>query len=150
MSAVLHAILPPEIKLVARLVLLFVCFRGFIKFNLLSLGVSYFVFQVSTDFSDVDGDLLNITNQLGDLLIVKSAVLFESKVILLLLTSCQGPLFEFFLVPIHLKFELVHALVRLEDHILYVVEPVLLVSDALLKLFNFVLEATTLALSDLF
>lgn len=139
MSAVLHAILPPEVKLVARLVLLLVCFRGFVKFNLLGLGVGHFVFQVSADFSDVDGDLLDVTNQLCDLLIVKSAVLFECKVILLLLTSSQGPLLEFFLVPVHLKFELVHALVRLKDHVLDVVKAVLLVSDALLKLFDFVL-----------
>jgi len=55
-------------------------------------------------------------------------------------------LFEFFLVPVHFKFELVHALVGLENHVLDVVQTVLLVSDALLQLLDFVLQTPTLAL----
>ena len=55
-------------------------------------------------------------------------------------------MFEFFLVPVHFKFELVHALVGLENHVLDVVQTVLLVSDALLQLLDFVLQTPTLAL----
>ena len=58
-------------------------------------------------------------------------------------------MFQLLLVPVHFKFELVHALVGLKDHILNVVEAVLLISDALLKLFNLVLESARLALSNL-
>ena len=58
-------------------------------------------------------------------------------------------MFQLFLVPVHFKFELVHALVCFEDHILNVIETVLLISYALLKLFNFVLESTRLALGNL-
>jgi hypothetical protein len=44
----------------------------------------------------------------------------------------ERPLLELLLIPVHLKLELVHLLVRLEDHILDVVQAVLLVGHALL------------------
>lgn len=58
-------------------------------------------------------------------------------------------MFKLFLVPVHFQFKLVHAFVGFKDHILYVVKAVLLVGDALFKLFNFVLKTTTLTLSNL-
>jgi hypothetical protein len=55
------------------------------------------------------------------------------------LSGSESPLLKFLLVPIHFKFELVHALIRFEDHVLDVVEAVLLVSNPLLQLFYLVL-----------
>ena len=96
-----------------------------------------------------DCELFDVKSQLFDLGLVSTTILLKGEVILLLLSGSEGPLFELLLVPVHLELELVHLLICLEDHVLDVVQSVLLVSHALLKLLNFVLEPATLPLSNL-
>ena len=97
----------------------------------------------------LDCELFDVKSQLFDLGLVSTTILLKGEVILLLLSGSEGPLFELLLVPVHLELELVHLLICLEDHVLDVVQSVLLVSNALLKLLNFVLEPATLPLSNL-
>lgn len=89
--------------------------------------------------ADFDGQLFNLEGELLDLGLVSTTILLESEVIFLLLASGKGPLLEFLLIPVHFKFELVHSFVGLEDHVLDVVEAVLLVGDTLFELLDFIL-----------
>ena len=87
--------------------------------------------------------------ELLDFGLVSTSELLKSQVIFFFLARSKGPLLQLLLVPVHLELELVHALVRLENHVLNVIEAVLLVSDALLQLLNLVAQAATLPLCDL-
>jgi hypothetical protein len=133
----------------ASLMLLLVQLSGLIELNLLSLGISDLLFKLIADFCNINGGLLDVANELCDLFVVEAAILLKSKVIFFLLSSSERPLLELLLIPIHLKFELVHALVGLEDHILNVIESILLVGDSLFQFFYFILKAAALSLSDL-
>ena len=53
------------------------------------------------------------------------------------------------MVPVHLKFELVHLLIGFEDLVLDIIQPILLICDSLLEFFYFIFQTTTLTLSDL-
>ena len=105
---------------------------GFIELNLSSLCLSNFLLEFCSLSSNFDGKLLNLKSKFLDLSLISSSVLLESQVILFLLSGRKRPLLQFFLVPVHLKFELVHLLIRLENLILDVVETILLVSNSLL------------------
>lgn len=122
---------------------------GLIKFNLGGLGFRYLLFQLLALVSHLNREFLDLKSQLLDLSLVSSTVLFEGQVVFFLLAGSKSPLLQLLLVPVHFKFELVHALVGFEDHILDVVEAVLLVSDALLKLFDLVLKSARLAFGNL-
>lgn len=122
---------------------------GLIKLNLSGLGLSNLLFELFAFVADFDGQLFNLESELLDLGLVSTTVLLKGEVVLFLLASGKGPLFEFLLIPVHLKFELVHTFVGLEDHVLDVVEAVLLVSNTLLELLNFILKAAGLPLGDL-
>lgn len=148
-TALLNAVLPAQVKFVAGLMLLLVQFRCLIKFDLLSLSVSDFLLELIADFCYVYGGFFDVSDQLCNLFVIESPVLFKSEIIFFLLSGSEGPLFKFLLVPIHLKFKLVHTFIGFEDHVLDVIQPVLLVSNSLLQFFNFVLETTTLAFGDL-
>ena len=124
----------------ALLVKAFEFLSRFVELDLGGLGLSHLLLQLLALVADFDGELLNLEGELLDLGFVGTTVLFESKVIFLLLTSGKGPLLELLLVPVHLKFKLIHALVSLENHVLDVVEAVLLVGNTLLQLFDFVLQ----------
>ena len=110
----------------------FELFGGLVEFDLGSLSLSDFLLEFSSFAGNFDGQLLNLERQLLDLGLISSSVLLESQVVLFLLSGGKCPLFELFLVPVHLQFELIHLLVGLEDLILDVVEAILLVSDPLL------------------
>lgn len=128
----LDSVLPLQVELVAFLVQSFELFGCLVKFNLGRLGLSDLLLKLFALVSNFDGQLLDLQSQLLDFGLVSSAVLFKSEVVLLLLSGCKGPLLEFLLVPVHFQFELVHPFVGLEDHILDVVQTVLLVGNALL------------------
>ena len=96
-----------------------------------------------------DSKFLDVEGQLFDLSLICTAILLESKVILFFLTSGESPLFELLLVPVHLELELIHLLICLEDHVLNVVETILLVGNPLLKLLNLVAKPSALPLSHL-
>lgn len=149
LAGVLDGLLPLQIKLVAFLVQPFEFLGGFIELNLGGLGLSHLLLELLALVAHFDREFLNLEGQLLDLGLVSAAVLLQGEVVLLLLTGSEGPLLQLLLVPVHLQFELVHALVGLEDHVLDVVEAVLLVSDALLELLDLVLQATGLSLGDL-
>ena len=83
-------------------------------------------------------EFFNLKGQLFNLGLVSSTVLLKSKVVFFFLACCKCPLLEFLLIPIHFKFELVHALVCFEDHVLNIVKTILLVSDPLLQFLDLV------------
>lgn len=123
---------------------------GLVEFYLRGLGLGDFVFEFFGLARHLDGELLDLQRQLLDLGLVGSAILLEREVVLLLLARRERPLLQLFLVPVHLQLVLVHPLVRLEDRVLNVVQPVLLVRDPLLQLLNFVPQPTGLSLCELF
>mgnify|MGYP000229121772 CR=1 FL=1 len=100
--------------------------------------------------SDFDGKFLDLKSELLDFGLISSSELFKSQVVLFFLAGGKSPLLKFLLIPIHLKLELVHALISLEDHILNVVQAILLVSNPLLKLLNLVAQTARLSFCDLF
>lgn len=122
---------------------------GLIEFNLRGLGFGYFLLKLLALVANFYSKFLDLKSKFFDFGLVSSSVLLESQVIFLLLACCQCPLLKFLLVPVHFKFKLVHAFVRFEDHVLDVVEAVLLISHALLKLLNLVLKSARLALGNL-
>ena len=102
------------------------------------MGLGNFLLELLVLLGDLDGELLDLERQFLDLGLISTAILLERQVILLLLSGGEGPLLELFLVPVHLKFELIHLLVGLEDHVLDVVQTVLLVSDAVVQFLDLV------------
>jgi len=149
LAGVFDGVLPLQVQLVALLMQTFEFLGGFVELDLRGLRLSDLLFELLAFVADFDGELLDLQRELLDFGLVSAAVLLEGEVVLFLLTGGEGPLLQLLLVPVHLEFELVHAFVGLEDHVLDVVEAVLLVGNALLQLFDFVLEAAGLALGDL-
>ena len=148
-TTVFNGVLPLKVKLMALLMETLELLSSLIQLNLSGLSLSDLLLQLISLTSNLDGELLDLKGQLLDLCLVSSSILLEGQVIFFLLSSSEGPLLEFFLVPVHFQFELVHALVGLEDHVLDVVEPILLISDSLLQLFDLVFKAARLTLGDL-
>jgi hypothetical protein len=148
-TGVFNGFLPLEVELVALLMKSFKFFGGFIKLNLGGLGFSDFLLKFAALTSDLDGKFFDLKSELLNFRFVGASVLFQSEIVLFLLASSEGPLFKFLLVPVHFKFELVHPFVGFEDHVLDVVETILLVGNALFELLDFVLEAARLAFGNL-
>jgi len=96
------------------------------------LCLSDFLLELSCFAGDLNRKLLNLKSELLDLGLISTAELLEGEVVLLLLAGGKSPLLQLLLIPIHLELELVHTLVGLEDHVLDVVESILLVSNPLL------------------
>ena len=148
-ATILNSVLPLQVKLVSLLMQPFEFFSGLVELNLGGLSLSDFKLELLGLAGHLDGQLLNLEGQLLDFGLISASELLKSEVVFLLLAGSERPLLQLLLIPVHLQFELVHPLVRLEDHVLDVVESVLLVSDSLLQLLDLVAEATTLPLSDL-
>lgn len=110
-----------------------------VQLDLCGLRLCNFLLQFIGFAGYFNGEFFYLQSKLFDLSLIRTSVLLQSQVILLLLSGSESPLLKFLLVPIHFKFELVHALIRFEDHVLDVVEAVLLVSNPLLQLFYLVL-----------
>ena len=123
---------------------------GLVELDLGSLSLGDLLLELLRLSSDLDGQLLDVQGELLDFGLISTAILLEGQVVLLLLPGSEGPLLELLLIPVHLKLELVHLLVCLEDHVLDVVEAVLLIGHTLLKLLNLILEPAALSFSDLF
>jgi hypothetical protein len=145
LATVLNSILPLKVELVALRMKSFEFLSCLIKLDLCCLGLCNLHFKLLCFASDFDSELLDVQSKLLNLGFISSAILFQSKVIFLLLSGSQSPLFQLLLVPIHL----IHFLIRFENHVLDVVQPVLLVSHSLVKLLNFVSQASILPFSDL-
>jgi hypothetical protein len=125
-------------------------FGGFVKFDLSSLSLSNFHLKLVSFLGNLDRQLFDLKGQLFDFGLISSSVLLESKVILFLLSGGKSPLFKLLLIPVHLKLELIHLLIGFENHVLDIVESILLISNPIIKLFNLVLQTTGLTLGDLF
>ena len=125
-------------------------FGGFIKFNLSCLCFCNLLLKFSCFACNFNGEFFYLKGEFFNFGFISASVLFQSQIIFLLLSSGKSPLFQLFLIPVHFKFELVHFLIRFEYLILDVVKSILLVSNSLLKFFNFILETSTLTLCDLF
>ena len=124
-------------------------FGSLVKLDLSGLRLSHFLLQLVGLAGHLHGQFLDLKGELLYLGLISSSELLQGQVILFLLSGGKGPLFQLLLVPVHLELELVHALVRLEDHVLNIVQAVLLVCNSLLQLLNLVSETTALPLSDL-
>lgn len=140
-ARIFDGFLPLEVKLVTFLVEAFEFLSRLVELNLSGLGLSDLLLELLAFVADLDCQLLNLEGKLLNFGLVSTTVLLESEVVFFLLTGGESPLLQLFLIPVHLEFELVHALVSLENHILDIVEAILLVGDTLLKLLNFVFEA---------
>jgi hypothetical protein len=99
----------------------FKLFSGLIKFDLSGLSFRYFLFELLAFVSHFDRKFFDLKSQLFNLGFVSTAILFKSQVVFLFLAGSERPLFEFFLVPVHFKFKLVHTLISFEYHVLDVV-----------------------------
>jgi hypothetical protein len=99
--------------------------------------------------ANLNGEFLYLKIEFSNLGIVLLAVLLESDVVLLLLLASDGPLLQFFLVPVELQLDLFHLLVDTEDTHLDVVEAFLVVYDILVEFFYLVLQTPALPFSHL-
>ena len=124
-------------------------FSCFVELNLSGLCLSHFLLKFISLASNLNGKFLNLKSKLLDLSLISTSELFQSQVIFFLLARGKSPLLQLLLIPVHLQFELVHALVCFEDHVLNVVQSILLVSNPLFQLLNFVSQTTTLTLCNL-
>ena len=125
-------------------------FSCFVELNLSGLCLSHFLLKFISLASNLNGKFLNLKSKLLDLSLISTSELLQSQVIFFLLARGKSPLLQLLLIPVHLQFELVHALVCFEDHVLNIVQSVLLVSNPLLQLLDFVSQTTTLTFCDLF
>jgi hypothetical protein len=121
-----------------------------IELYLCRLSLGNLLLELLRLTGDLNSQFLNIKGEFLDFGLVSTAILLEGEVILLLLSGGKGPLLKLLLVPVHLKLELIHLLISLEDHVLDVVQAVLLISYTLLQLLNLILEPAALSLSHLF
>ena len=148
-TTVLDGVLPLQVKFVSLLMEAFEFFGCLVKFNLGGLSFSDFLLELVSLAGNLDGELFDLEGQLLNLGLISSSEFLKSEVILFLLAGGKSPLLQLLLIPIHLELELIHALVGLEDHVLDVVESVLLVCDSLLQFLDLVTQTTTLSLGDL-
>lgn len=149
-TGVFDGVLPLEVELVALLVQTFKFLCGFVKLNLGGLSLCNFLLEFIRLASHFHGQFFDLKSQLLDFGFISPAELLQSEVVFLLLSGGKRPLLQLLLVPVHLELKLVHAFVGLEDHVLDVVQAILLVRNSLLQLFDFVSEASALSLRDLF
>lgn len=148
-SRVLNSVLPLQIKLMALLMQTFEFFCGLVKLNLGGLSLSDLLLKLVGLAGHLDSEFFDLECQLLDFGLVCTTILLKGEVVFLLLAGSERPLLQLLLVPVHLQLELVHLLVGLEDHVLDVVQAILLVSDAVVKLFDFIFKAARLSLGDL-
>lgn len=141
-AGVLNSVLPLKVQLMAFLMDAFEFFGGLIELNLGSLSLSHFLLELLGFTSHFNRKFLDLQRELLDFSLVSTAELLKREVVLFFLAGGESPLLQLLLVPVHLQFELVHALVRLKDHVLNVVETILLVGDSLLQLFNFIAKTS--------
>ena len=148
-ATVLNGILPLQVQFVALLMQPFEFLCSLVEFNLGGLRLSDFLLELIGLTGHLNSKFFDLKGQFLDLGLISSSELLKRQVVFLLLARGKRPLLQFFLVPIHLQLELVHALICLEDHVLNVVETVLLVGDALLQLLDLVAQTAALPLSNL-
>jgi hypothetical protein len=149
LSAVINCILPLKVKLMALSMKALELFSGLVKLDLCGLSLCDLLLKLLGLSGHLNGQLFNVKGEFLDLGLISAAILLKSEVVLLLLSSGKSPLLELLLVPVHLKLELVHLLIGLEDHVLDVVQAILLVSHTLFKLLDLILEASTLPFGHL-
>ena len=132
LAGIFNGVLPLQVKLMTFLMKTFEFFSSLVKLNLSSLSLGNFLFKLLALVADFNRQFLNLKGELLNLGLIGTSILLEGEVIFLLLTSSQRPLFQFFLVPVHFQFELVHTLISFKDHVLDVVKTVLLIGNTLL------------------
>ena len=147
---VFDCILPLKVQLMSLCMKSLELLCGLIKLDLGGLSLCHLLFKffslpgyLNSKFFDVKSKFLNLG-------LISTAILLEGQVILFLLSGSEGPLLELLLVPVHLKLELIHLLVCLEDHILDIVQTILLIGHALLQFLNLIFKSSALPFSDLF
>ena len=137
-SRILHCFLPLQIQLMSLSMKPFELFCCLIQFYLCCLSFSNLFLKFCCLSSNLNCKFFYIESQFLYFSLICSSILFQCQIILLFLSSCKCPLFQFFLIPVHFKLILIHFLICFEDHILNVIQSILLISYPLLKLFNFI------------
>jgi hypothetical protein len=92
-----------------------------VKLDLCGLSLCDLLLKLLSLSGHLNGQFFYVKGEFFDLGLISTAILLKSEVVFLLLSSGKSPLLQLLLVPVHLKFELVHLLIGLEDHVLDVV-----------------------------
>ena len=137
-AGVFNGVLPLQIKLVALLRQTFKFFGCLVELNLSGLCLSHFLLKFISFASNLNGKFLNLKGKLLDFGFISTSEFLQGQVIFFLLARGKSPLLQLLLIPVHLQFELVHALVSFKDHVLNIVQSILLVSNPLLQLLDLV------------
>jgi hypothetical protein len=124
-------------------------FGSLVELNLGSLGLGDFLFKLVSLLSDLNSELFDLKGKFLDFGLICSSILLKSEVIFLLLSGSEGPLLQLLLIPVHFKLELIHLLISLEDHVLDVVESILLVGNPVIQFFYLILQPSSLSFSNL-
>ena len=148
-ARVLHGLLPLQVESVSLGVHALELLGSLVKLNLGGLSLSDLLLKLVGLAGHLDSEFFDLECQLLDFGLVCATILLKGEVVFLFLAGSERPLLQLLLVPVHLQLELVHLLVGLEDHVLDVVQAILLVSDAVVKLFDFIFKAARLSLGDL-
>lgn len=148
-TTILDSFLPLQVELVTLLVQPLELLGSLVKFDLSGLRLCNLLLKLGCFLGNLNRQFFDLKGEFFDFGFVRSSILLQCQVVFFLLAGGQGPLLELLLVPVHFELELVHAFVRLEDHVLNVVQAVLLICDPLLQLLNFVLQSSALSFSDL-
>ena len=110
----------------------------FIKLNLCSLSFSHLFIKLLLFFRNEYSQILNLKLQFFNLSFICSTVFLKCEMIFFLLPCCKRPLLKFFLIPVHLKFELVHFFISFKDHILNIVKSILKIGCNCIKPFKII------------
>ena len=120
-AGVLNGVLPLQIKLVALLMQSFKFFGCFVELNLCGLCLSHLLLKLISLAGNLNSKFLDLKGKLLDFGFISTSELLQGQVIFFLLARGKSPLLQLLLIPVHLQFELVHALICLKDHVLDIV-----------------------------
>ena len=121
----------------------FLC--GFVQLYLSGLGGSNLFVKLALFPADFNGQLFDLQVEFSDFGVIFLAVFLEGDVIFFFLLASDGPLFEFLLIPVEFKFDLLNFLVDSEDSDLDIVESFLMFNNNFIEFFYFTLKSTTLS-----
>ncbi len=87
--------------------------------------------------------------ELSNFSVVLLSIFLEDDIVLLFLFACDGPLFEFLLIPVEFELNLFDFLVGPEYSYLDVIESLLIFGDDFVMFFYLIFKPTALSFGDL-
>lgn len=121
----------------------------FVQLDLSSLGRSQFFLEFLLFPAHLHCQLLNLQVELSDFGVVFLSIFLEGDVVFLFLLASDGPLFQFFLVPVEFQLNLFYLLIDPEDAHLHVIEAFLVFYYDFVKLLYLSLQSSTLPFGHL-